>query len=130
MPGNVGIQVRGATEVRKALRQVGAGTRNMTAVHRAIAQGLLPQVAMRARHGQTGKLAGSFRVRASAAKASIGSGLVYAPVQEYGWPRRHITPSLALTDTVQAAGSEILAQYTRAVADVIARAEADAGTPT
>lgn len=121
---SIGIQVEGAREVRKALKAVGAGTRNMTAVHRAIAQGLVPAIVARTRKGRTGDLAGSYRVRASAAKAAIGSALVYAPVQEFGWPRHNITPSNALVGTVEDSRSSILADYTAAVADVIAKAEA------
>lgn len=117
------VQVEGAREVRKALKAVGAGTRDMTAVHRAIAQGLVPAAAARSRH-LSGDLAGSYRVRASAAKAAIGSPLIYAPVQEFGWPAHGITPSKALIGAVEDARSEIVDTYTRQVGDLIDRVTA------
>lgn len=114
------VQVEGAREVRKALTKVGAGTRDMTQVHRRVAARVVPAAQDRTRL-LTGGLAGSYRVRASAAKAAIASNLVYAPVQEFGWPARGITPSLALTGAVEAARQDIADTYQRYVADVIAR---------
>lgn len=114
------VQVEGAREVRKALKDLGQGTRDMTAIHRAIASGIVPQAAGRTRR-LSGDLAGSWRVRASASKAAIGSALIYAPVQEFGWPSRGITPSLALTGAVEDNRDAIASQYERAVSDLITR---------
>jgi hypothetical protein len=70
---------------------------------------------------QSGDLAGSYKVRASAAKAAIASTLVYAPVQEFGWPRRNIAPSLALTGTLEAMAGTITEVYRRDIDDLVDR---------
>ena len=123
MASGPAVKVEGAREVRKALKAVDGGTRNMTTVHRAIAQSILPAAQGRTRR-RSGALASSYKVRASAAKAAISSALVYAPIQEFGWPRRNIRESLALSGAVEDARSAIVDQYTRAVADVVERAQA------
>lgn len=117
------VKVEGAREVRKALKAVDGGTRNMTNVHRAVAQSVVPAAVGRTRRGRTGALASSYKVRASAAKAAITSALVYAPIQEFGWPRRGIRESLALSGAVESERGAIVDQYTRAVADVVERAQ-------
>jgi len=126
MPGQpfAGIRVEGSREVRRALKGLGADVHDMTDLHRSIAQSVLPLVQSRVRHGKTGKLAGSFRVRASTAKAAIGSGLVYAPVQEFGWPRHGIAPSRAVVNAVVGAQASIAAQYQTGVGKLVAKAQA------
>jgi hypothetical protein len=114
------VQVEGAREVRSTLRKLGAGTRDMTGVHRKVAALVLPVAASRSRH-LTGALAGSYRVKASAAKAQVGSALVYAPVQEFGWPRRAITPSHALEGAVEELRPTIAAAYQAHVTDLVDR---------
>ena len=52
------------------------------------------------------------------------SGLVYAPVQEFGWPARGITPSLALTGTLEAMAGTIAEVYNRDVTDLVDRLNA------
>jgi hypothetical protein len=49
---------------------------------------------------KTGALAASFGPLVTDAGVEIGSPLVYAPPQEFGWRRRGITPSLALTSAL------------------------------
>jgi hypothetical protein len=117
------VQVLGAREVRRDLRKLGEGTRDMTATHRKVAALVLGPAQARTRR-RSGALAGSYRVRASAAKASIVSKLVYAPVQEFGWPRRGITPSLALSGALEEARPAIVEEYQRAVAELVARVQA------
>jgi len=117
------VQVEGAREVRRTLKKLGAGTRDMTATHRKVAGMVIGPAQGRMRR-RSGDLAGSLKVRASAAKASIVSGLVYAPVQEYGWPARGITPSLALTGTLESLAGSIREVYTRDVTDLVDRLNA------
>lgn len=116
----LGVQVEGAREVRSTLRKLGKGTRDMTQVHRQVAAMVLGPAAGRTRR-KSGDLAGSYKVKATAAKAAISSGLVYASVQEFGWPRRGITPSLALSGTVESMRGAIGEAYSRHVADLVER---------
>jgi hypothetical protein len=92
----------------------------MSAVHRKVGAMVLGPAASRSRH-LTGALAGSYRVRASAAKATVTSGLVYAPVQEFGWPRHGITPSLALTGALEELRPSIAQAYQDHVTDLVNR---------
>jgi len=116
----LGVKVEGAREVRATLRKLGKGTRDMTQVHRQVAGMVIGPAAGRTRH-LTGALAGSYRVKASAAKAQVSSALVYAPVQEFGWPRHGITPSKALVGTVEAMRGPIADAYQRYVTDLVSR---------
>jgi hypothetical protein len=114
------VQVQGAREVRSTLRKLGAGTRDMTAVHRKVGAMVLGPAAGRSRR-KSGDLAGSYKVRASAAKAAVASTLIYAGVQEWGWPRHGITPSLALSGTLEDMAPELARVYQRHVEDLVDR---------
>jgi phage gpG-like protein len=118
------VQVEGAREVRRTLKKLGAGTRNMTDIHRKVAAMVVGPAQARTRRGATGKLAGSYKVRASAAKASVASNLVYAPVQEFGWPRHGITPSHALVGALEENRAAIADAYSKYVADLVERLNA------
>lgn len=120
MAAGPAVKVEGAREVRSTLRKLGKGTRDMSAVHRRVAALVLGPARERTRR-QSGDLGGSYRVKVSAAKAAISSSLVYAPVQEFGWPRHGITPSLALTGTVESMRGTIGDAYQREVADLVDR---------
>lgn len=117
------VQVEGAREVRATLRKLGKGTSDMSAVHRKVAALVVGPAQGRTRR-KSGDLAGSYKIRASAAKAAITSSLVYAAVQEFGWPRRGITPSLALTGALEDQAGPITDAYQRHVADLVDRLNA------
>lgn len=121
------VQVEGAKEVRRTLKALGAGTRDMSRIHRKVAAMVLGPAASATRR-RSGALAGSYRVRASAAKASVYSNLVYAPVQEFGWPRHSITPSHALTGALESMAGTIADQYRREIDDLVGRLNAGAAT--
>jgi hypothetical protein len=99
----------------------------MSAVHRKVAAMVIGPAAGRTRR-LTGDLAGSYRVKVSAAKAQVSSRLVYAPVQEFGWPSRGITASLALTGTVEDMRGTIADVYAREVEDLVDRLNRGAAT--
>lgn len=117
------VKVEGGREVRATLRKLGAGARDMSKVNRKAAAMVLGP-AQGATRRRSGALAGSYRIRASAAKASIASGLVYAPIQEFGWPRRGITPSNALVGALDAMAPSIEDAYKRELADLVDRLNA------
>lgn len=118
------VQVEGAREVRATLRKLGQGTRDMSGVHRKVAALVIGPAQARTRH-QSGDLEGSYRVRASAAKAAISSNLVYAPVQEFGWPRRGITPSLALSGALESERGAVADAYQAYVTELVDRLNAN-----
>lgn len=122
------VKVEGAREVRATLRKLGAGTRDMSKVHRKVAALVIGPAQARTRHGTTGKLAGSYRVKASAAKAAVSSNVIYAPVQEFGWPRHNITPSHALESTVQDLAPTIAEAYQAYVKELVDRLNAQGAT--
>lgn len=117
------VKVEGAREVRATLRKLGAGTRDMSQVHRKVAALVIGPAQGRTRH-RSGKLAGSYRVKASAAKAAISSNVIYAPIQEFGWPRHNITASHALESTVEDMAPAIAEAYQAHVKDLVDRLNA------
>lgn len=119
------VQVEGVREVNRALRKVGAGTKEMSGLHRTIARGVAPEVSaefMAQTTAPTGRLAGSLRPRATARKASIVSTLVYAPIIEYGWPARGYTGTSAAAEVLERRKAGIVADYSREVSGIIDRA--------
>lgn len=75
---------------------------------------------LRARR-RTGHLAASFTATPDGSGSRIGSPVVYAGVQEYGWSRHHITPSWALTSALADAGPAVTDVYARAVDDALGK---------
>lgn len=128
MPDGAQVQVQGAAEVRRTLRALGAGTRDMSRVHRKVAAMVIGP-AQGVTRRRSGDLAGSYRVKVSASKAQVSSALVYAPVQEFGWPRRNITPSKALTGTVESMAGSIAQVYQAEVDALVDRLNAGGTTP-
>lgn len=124
-PAGPAIKVEGVAQVNRALRKAGAGTREMSALHRTIAQSVAPEVAAeftaRAK-APTGALAASMRPRATARKASVASALVYAPIIEYGWPARGIEASGAGAAVLERRAAGIVEQYSREVSAIVDRA--------
>ena len=119
------VSVQGVREVNRALRKVGAGTKEMSALHRTIARGVAPEVSAEftARTvAPTGRLAASMRPRATARKASVVSTLVYAPIIEYGWPARGIEPTGSAAAVLERRAAGIVELYSHEVSAIIDRA--------
>lgn len=119
------VKVEGVREVNRALRKVGAGTKEMSALHRRIAQSVAPEVSaefMARTAAPTGKLAASMRPRASARKASVASTLVYAPIIEYGWPARGQPATGAGAAVLARRAAGIVEDYGHEVTAIIDRA--------
>jgi len=88
------------------LREFGDDITELTAAHAAAGDLLVAATRARSRR-RSGALAGSFTARVTADGVTVGSDLIYAPVQEWGWRRRHITPSRALTGALEQSGTRI-----------------------
>jgi hypothetical protein len=89
---NVGVEVEGGKELRKSLKNVEDGLKDLQAAH-AAAAGIVAAAAPSYAPLRTGRLAGSIRGSGAKAAATVRAGgakVPYAGVQEYGWPRRNI----------------------------------------
>lgn len=71
----------------------------------------------------TGRLAASISYEARGDEVSIGSPLVYAPIQEYGSPRRGIRAQPYLNPSLDESADRIATTYELAVGGVVARIE-------
>jgi hypothetical protein len=120
------IRVEGARETRKALRQVGADLRDLTKVHRRIADLVAPVARANVPNTSgrsTGRLAEAIRPRATQTRASISAQLVYAPVIEFGWPGRGIPPALYIGHAMIDTAGEVMDLYREGIAEVLGRYE-------
>ena len=89
MPLNVGITVEGADGLRRAIRHAEGDLKNLRALHRTVADEVLPFVRY-ATPRMTGGLFSSTRAGATAKAALIRAGsakIPYAGVTHYGHPR-------------------------------------------
>lgn len=119
MADGLKIEVRGAANLSRTAYAAARDFRDLSETNRAAARA----VAARARPPRrTGRLAGSIGVAdVSPTEASAGSGLVYAPVIEYGWPAHGIEGAHFLAEAADAAWIEVQNLY----ADTVDRTLAD-----
>ncbi len=100
--GKPAVKVVGAAEFRKAMRNMGADLKDLTAINRRAAE----TVAEAARDGApvlTGALRGSVKSRATQKRGSVqagSKGVVYAGPIHFGWPARNIKPQPFLYDAL------------------------------
>ena len=86
------VEVEGGKELRKSLKGVEDGLKDLQAAH-AAAAGIVSAAAPAYAPLRSGALAGSIRGSGAKAAATVRAGgakVPYAGVQEYGWPRRNI----------------------------------------
>ena len=114
------VEVLGAATFARTLREFGDRLQHLDAAATAAGGEVARLAAGRARR-KTGALAASFAVRVTDAGAEISSPLRYAPVQEYGWARHHITPSRALTSALDDATPAVDRVYTAAVTAALSK---------
>ena len=111
------IEVQGAPELAATLHHAAGRVENMAAVNREVAA----LVAAAARPPiRTGRLAASITPRSSDTEAAVTSGLVYAGVIEYGWPRRNIRPAKFLATAFAQTESATTAAYEKWAQGVLA----------
>jgi hypothetical protein len=114
--------VVGLDRLESTLARFGATVADLpAATHLAAADPVLTLAAARARR-QSGQLAASFTAQPVPGGATVGSPVVYAAVQELGWPGHGISPSWALTgalgDSADAVADAYLAAVDAALANV------------
>jgi hypothetical protein len=98
---STGIYVEGLRETSRALEKAGVDVEDLKDVMGAIATEASNTLApLLPRH--TGRLAGSTRPNRAKGKAVVtigGARVPYAAPILYGWPKRHIRPSVAIPRT-------------------------------
>lgn len=108
------IKVEGARELRSSLRRVSKEyPKEMKAIHEKVAEPVATLARSKSRR-KSGKMAGTTRTSATQTMARVaqgGYGVVYAGVQEWGWPGHGIAPSHALTDSLAEREQQTLDTY-------------------
>jgi hypothetical protein len=108
------VELVGGATFARTLRAFGDELGQLTAAHTAAGSEVARLASARARR-RTGALASSFAVAVTDAGPEIGSPLVYAGVQEFGWARHRITPSYALTSALGDSAPAVTDVYHAAV---------------
>ena len=103
------VTLEGADRVESTLHDAAKDIGDLTTPNREVAQ--LIAAATRP-PVLTGRLAGSIRATATADEAVVSSGLIYAPVIEYGWARHNIAPAKFLAEAVAQTQTQAVEIYT------------------
>lgn len=119
MPG-ADVELVGGATFARTLREFGDQLGHLDAAHAAAGAEVLRLVQGRSRR-LTGALAASFAVTVTTAGPEIGSPLNYAGVQEFGWARHGITPSRALTSSLDDAEPRVETVYTAATTAALSK---------
>ena len=108
------VEVVGGQQFARTLRKFGDDLQHLDAAGAEAGGRVLELVQGRARR-KTGRLAASFGQHPAENGVEVGSPLNYAGVQEFGWARHGITPSLALTRSLRDAQPAVERIYFGAV---------------
>ena len=108
------VEVIGGATFARTLRGFGDEITHLTDAHMAAGAEVARLAGGRARR-RTGALAASFGPRVTDAGVAIASPLRYAGVQEFGWSAHGITPSYALTSSLDDAAPTVERIYSDAV---------------
>lgn len=108
------VELVGGAQFARTLSAFGDELTHFTDAHTAAGAEVARLAAGRARR-RTGALAASFGPRVTDAGVAVVSPLRYAGVQEFGWPRHGITPSYALTSSLDDAAPTVERIYGDAV---------------
>lgn len=110
--------VEGADTLARTLSTAADTLADMSATNAAVAAMLAGRVNPPRR---TGRLAASIHPSSDATTATVGTSLVYAPVHEYGWPRRHIRARRYLSAAFTRSVTDAQRAYERAAAAAVAK---------
>jgi len=115
------VEVEGGRELRKSLKGVEDGLKDLQAAH-AAAAGIVAAAAPSYAPLLSGALAGSIRGSGAKAAATVRAGgakVPYAGVQEYGWPARNIPPQPFLRPAATDTESEWVPVYQARVEELL-----------
>lgn len=128
MPSPV-VQVDGARQLRRTLKQAGSDLDDLKTLHRKVSQMVADLAAARAPIGPTGRLQASIRAGATKtagvvrAGSNAKSGARYAGPIHWGWPARGIKPRTFIVDAAQSSEAAWLAIYQQGLEDIIDKIE-------
>lgn len=119
------VRVRGARELRAALKRAGVSLQDLKDANAAVGQ-LVADAAAAVAPRRTGRLAGSLRPAKAAGRARVmagGASVPYAGPIHWGWPARGIAAQPFIADTAAATESQWLGTYQDALDDIIRTVE-------
>ena len=126
MAGKPAVQVKGATELRRALGRMGASTADLTAINRAAAD-IVATEARTIAPVLSGRLRRTVSPRARKTSGSVSAGrgraVPYAGVIHFGWPAHGIEPQPFLYDALDFRKGEVIDKYREHVAGLVNRLE-------
>ena len=114
--GNTAIQVKGARELAKALRQAGADMQDLKDANRRAADIVAPAAKAKAPR-RTGRLAASHAEGRRHPRRQ--KSVPYAGPINYGWPKRHIKATLFINKAAKATEPQWTEAYRAAVERII-----------
>ncbi len=119
---NARVQVTGAKELRKALKKMGADVKDLTAINKKAAETVADEARERAPI-LTGVLRKTIRARATKTRGYVtaGTGIPYAGVIHFGWPRHGISPQPFIFDALDARKDEVVHAYEKRIGDLVER---------
>lgn len=119
--GRPRIEVRGAKELRRALKSMGDDLKDLTATNKEAAQ-IVEEAARQGAPVDSGALRGTIKTRASRASARIYAGsnsVVYAGPIHFGWPAHNIEPQPFLYEAADERAEAVFDIYNRKVEDLV-----------
>jgi hypothetical protein len=110
------VTVEGADRLRRTLGTAGRKITKLAAANADVALGIVGAARPPRR---TGRLAGSLSASSSDDEAVVSSGLVYAPVIEYGWAGHGIEATRFLRNAEESRRAATLKRYDRHCDDTV-----------
>lgn len=92
MVGKGSVQIVGARRLRATMKRAGVDLGQMSAAHQQVGSIVIAASSPLAPR-KSGRLATSLKATRTRASAVVKSNVIYAGVQEYGWPARNIAAS-------------------------------------
>jgi hypothetical protein len=118
------IKVDGVPQTVAAFNKVSNDIQDLSKAHQAEANMLLPAIKSATRK-RSGDLAGAWQGDGIATEAKFINSVVYAGVQEYGWPSHNIEPTNAIIQAYERNSERTEAIYADAIGDIARRAGFD-----
>lgn len=118
------FEVKGGRELRRSLKQVEDGLKELKAIHKAAADVVVDRAREIVPVGTTGALAQSIRPAGTASAAIVRAGgakVPYANVIHWGWPRHNIVGQPFLTSAAADTESTWVALYEKRVDELLSK---------
>lgn len=128
MPAGPAVQVKGAKELRRALKHMDADVKDLRDINLAAAR----VVADRAEvivPKRSGRLRGSIKPTATKSRGNVVSGsrmVPYAGPIHFGWPARNIEPQPFLYDALDDRRNQVVEKYESEIERLVNRLDREA----